>query len=499
VDSLTLLLGGFATALQPVNLLFALAGCLLGTLIGILPGIGPVAGSALLLPLTFGLPPTAGIIMLAAIYYGAMYGGTLTSVLVNVPGEAASAITCLDGYEMARQGRAGPALTVAALGSFAGGMVATAGLVLLAVPLTRLALKFGPPEFFALMLVGLSLVTGLAGRSVLLALVSAVVGLLIAMVGIDPVAGAPRFTFGRLELMSGVNVVTVAMGLFGVGEILASLERAVETRPIGTRLSELFLGPGDARRSLLPALRGTAIGFCLGLIPGVGAVVPTVMSYVAEKRMSRTPERFGTGMIEGVAGPETANNAYATAALIPLFTLGIPGSPTVAIIMGAFMMKGLIPGPFLFRDHAEVAWGVIASLCVGNVMLLVLNLPLIPLWVKLLRMPQPILYAFILGFCVIGAYSIDGQMFDVGLMAAFGVLGYLFKKLDVPLAPLILTLILGPLMEQSLRQSLEISRGDFSILFTRPISLTLIVVAALFTLGTTLRIAARVRGADSEL
>lgn len=499
MDSLSLLLGGFATALQPVNLLFALAGCLLGTLIGILPGIGPVAGSALLLPVTFGLPPTASIIMLAAIYYGAMYGGTLTSVLVNVPGEAASAITCIDGYEMARRGRAGPALTIAALGSFIGGIVATLGLVLLAVPLTRLALKFGPPEFFALMLVGLSLVTGLAGRSVLLALISAVAGLLIAMVGLDPVAGAPRFTLGRLELMSGINVVIVAMGLFGVGEILVSLEREAAMKPIGTRLRDLFLSAEDARRSVLPVARGTAIGFFLGLIPGVGAVVPTVMSYVTEKRMSKTPDRFGTGMIEGVAGPETANNAYATAALIPLFTLGIPGSPTVAIIMGAFMMKGLIPGPFLFRDHAEVAWGVIASLCVGNVMLLVLNLPLIPLWVKLLRIPRAILYAFILGFCVIGAYSIDGQMFDVGLMTAFGVLGYLFKKIDVPLAPLILTLILGPLMEQSLRQSLEISRGDFSIFFSRPISLTLIVIAGIFTVVSTLRIAAGVRGADTEV
>jgi putative tricarboxylic transport membrane protein len=499
MDSLSLLLGGFATALQPVNLFFALAGCLLGTLIGILPGIGPVAGSALLLPVTFGLPPTASIIMLAAIYYGAMYGGTLTSVLVNVPGEAASAITCIDGYEMARRGRAGPALTIAALGSFIGGMVATLGLVLLAVPLTRLALKFGPPEFFALMLVGLSLVTGLAGRSVLLALVSAVTGLLIAMVGLDPVAGAPRFTLGRLELMSGINVVIVAMGLFGVGEILVSLEREAVMKPIGARLRDLFLSAEDARRSVLPVARGTAIGFFLGLIPGVGAVVPTVMSYVTEKRMSKTPDRFGTGMIEGVAGPETANNAYATSALIPLFTLGIPGSPTVAIIMGAFMMKGLIPGPFLFRDHAEVAWGVIASLCVGNVMLLVLNLPLIPLWVKLLRIPRPILYAFILGFCVIGAYSIDGQMFDVGLMTVFGVLGYLFKKIDVPLAPLILTLILGPLMEQSLRQSLEISRGDFSIFFSRPISLTLIVIAGIFTIVSTLRMAAPVRGADTEV
>jgi putative tricarboxylic transport membrane protein len=499
VESLSLLLGGFATALQPVNLLFAFAGCVRGTLVGILPGIGPVAGTAVLLPVTFGLPPAAGIIMLAAIYYGAMYGGTLTSVLVNVPGEAASAITCIDGYAMARQGRAGPALTVAALGSFVGGMVATLGLVLLAVPLTKLALKFGPPEFFALMLVGLSLVSSLAGRSILLALVSAVIGLLIAMVGIDPVAGAPRFTFGRLELMSGINVVIVAMGLFGVGEILLSLEREVPFKPIGTRLRDLFLGPEDARRSVLPVLRGTAIGFFLGLIPGVGAVVPTVMSYVAEKRMSRTPERFGTGMIEGVAGPETANNAYATSALIPLFTLGIPGSPTVAVIMGAFMMKGLIPGPFLFRDHAAVAWGVIASLCVGNVILLILNLPLIPLWVKILKIPRPILFAFILGFCVIGAYSINSEMFDVGLMAAFGVLGYLLKKLDIPLAPLILTLILGPLMEQSLRQSLEISRGDFSILFTRPISAALIAIAAVFAVVSSLRIAASVRGADSEV
>jgi putative tricarboxylic transport membrane protein len=400
---------------------------------------------------------------------------------------------------MARRGRAGPALTIAALGSFIGGMVATLGLVLLAVPLTRLALKFGPPEFFALMLVGLSLVTGLAGRSVLLALVSAVTGLLIAMVGLDPVAGAPRFTLGRLELMSGINVVIVAMGLFGVGEILVSLEREAVMKPIGARLRDLFLSAEDARRSVLPVARGTAIGFFLGLIPGVGAVVPTVMSYVTEKRMSKTPDRFGTGMIEGVAGPEAANNAYATAALIPLFTLGIPGSPTVAIIMGAFMMKGLIPGPFLFRDHAEVAWGVIASLCVGNVMLLVLNLPLIPLWVKLLRIPRPVLYAFILGFCVIGAYSIDGQMFDVGLMTVFGVLGYLFKKIDVPLAPLILTLILGPLMEQSLRQSLEISRGDFSIFFSRPISLALIVIAGIFTIVSTLRMAAPVRGADTEV
>lgn len=499
MEAFQLLLGGFATALAPGNLLFALIGCLLGTLVGMMPGIGPVAGTALLLPLTFKLDAASGIIMLSAIYYGAMYGGTLTSVLVNVPGEASSAITCIDGHEMAKRGRAGPALAVAAIGSFFGGTVATFGLVLLAQPLTALALKFGPPEFFALMLVGLSLVVGLAGRSILLALISAIIGLLLAMVGIDPVVGDPRFTFGQLNLMSGIDVVIVAMGLFGVGEILLTLEKTEPGRAITTHLRELVPTRDDVRRSIAPVLRGTGIGFFLGLIPGVGAVVPTVMSYVAEKRLSRTPEKFGTGMIEGVAGPETANNAYANAALIPLFTLGIPGSPTVAIIMGAFMMKGLIPGPFLFRDHADLAWGVIASFYVGNFILLFLNLPLLPLWVKLLRIPQSILFTFVLGFCVMGAYSINGQFFDIGMMAVFGLVGYVFKKVEIPLAPLILTLILGPLMETSLRQSLEISRGSFMIFFTHPISLTLIVIAVALAVLSSLRGSSAVRGMDSEV
>ncbi len=496
---MNLLLGGFATALQPINLAFALIGCILGTLVGIMPGIGPVAGTALLLPLTFKLDATGAIIMLSAIYYGAMYGGTLTSVLVNVPGEAASAITCLDGHEMAKRGRAGQALAVAAIGSFFGGTVATMGLVLLAQPLTALALKFGPPEFFSLMLVGLSLVIGLAGRSIALALISAALGLLIAMVGIDPVMGAPRFAFGNVHLLGGIDVVIVAMGLFGVGEILLSLERRGAGAAITTKLRELILSREDIRRSALPVLRGTGIGFFLGLIPGVGAVVPTVMSYITEKRLSKTPEKFGTGMIEGVAGPETANNTYANAALIPLFTLGIPGSPTVAVIMGGFMMKGLIPGPFLFRDHATVAWGVIASFYIGNLILLVLNLPLIPLWVKLLKLPTSILYTFVLAFCVLGAYSINGQAFDVGMMTVFGILGYVFKKLEIPLAPLILTLILGPLMEQSLRQSLEMSRGKFSIFVEHPISLGLIIVAILFAAVSMMRGVSRVRGADSEV
>jgi putative tricarboxylic transport membrane protein len=498
MNSLDLLLTGFETALQPTNLMFALIGCVLGMLVGVLPGIGPVAGTAILLPVTFSIGPTAAIIMLSAIYYGAMYGGTITSVLVNVPGEGASAITCLDGYEMAKQGRAGQALAIAAIGSFIGGIAATFGLVLLAFPLTTLALKFGPPEFFSLMLVGLSLVTGLAGRSLVRALISAVLGLLVAMVGIDPVMGSPRFTFGNINLLGGIDAVVVAMGLFGVGEILLSLENKASDSALHARSPSMRLSGEDVRRSAMPIARGTLVGFLLGLVPGMGAIVPTAMSYVLERKVSRTPEKFGTGMIEGVAGPETANNAYSNAALIPLFTLGIPGSPTVAIIMGAFMMNGIVPGPFLFRDHPDLVWGVIASFCIGNAILLVLNLPLIRLWIKILEIPQPILYTFVLGFCVLGAYSANGQLFDVGTMTVFGMVGWLFRKLDIPLAPMILTLILGPLMEQSLRQSLDSSSGSFAIFFTHPISLTLILAAAGIVLLSTRQSLARLRE-DSEV
>lgn len=498
MDSLTFLMGGFATALEPTNLLFAFIGCVLGTLIGVLPGVGPVAGTAILIPLTFTLEPTPAIIMLAAIYYGAMYGGTITSVLMNVPGEAASAITCLDGHQMAKKGRAGPALAIAAIGSFVGGMVSTLGLLFLAAPLTALALRFGPAEFFALMVVGLSLVTGLAGNSIVLALMSAIFGLLIAMVGIDPVMGEPRFTFGSTALLGGIGIVPVAMGLFGIGEILLSAERSAR-QVLGTRLKSLMLPLADLKVSAMPILRGTGIGFFLGLIPGMNALIPTVVSYVAEKRCSDTPEKFGTGMIQGVAGPETANNAYANAALIPLFTLGIPGSPTVAILMGAFMMNGLTPGPMLFVEHAAFVWAVIASLCVGNAMLLVLNLPLIPLWLMFLRIPREILYAIILGFCIIGVYSVSNSVFDIGIMMLFGIVGYILRKLNVPLAPMILTIVIGPLMEQALRQSLEISQGDFAIFIDSPISLTLLALAGVIVAASTLQFASRVRGADSEV
>ena len=498
MESLELLMRGFSIALQPTNLQFALLGSIIGTLVGILPGIGPVAGTAILIPLTFSLDPTPAIIMLAAIYYGAMYGGTLTSVLVNVPGEAASAITCLDGYEMAKQGRAGPALAMAAIGSFFAGTVATMGLVLLALPLTSIALRFGPPEYFALIVLGLSLVTGLASGSLVRALLSGVAGLLIAMVGIDPVMGAPRFTFGTLELMDGVALVPVAMGLFGVSEILLNLERTT-VRPAHARLGSLMPSAEDLRRSINPILRGTGLGFLIGLVPGVGAVVPTLIAYVAEKRVSRTPEKFGSGMIEGVAGPEAANNAYASAALIPLFTLGLPSSPTIAVIMGAFMMNGLTPGPFLFVEHADFVWAVIASLYIGNALLLLLNLPLIPLWVSVLKMPPALLYTLILAFSVLGAYAIGNSAFDVGVMLVFGVVGYVMRKLKIPAAPMILTMILGPMMEQALRQSLDMSQGDYAILFTRPIAATLLALAVLVVLTSTLRLSSALKSEDAEM
>ena len=491
-------MGGFATVLEPSNLLFALVGCILGTVIGVLPGIGPAAGTAILIPVTATLDPTGAIIMLSAIYYGAMYGGTITSVLINTPGEAASAVTCLDGYAMAKAGRAGPALAIAAIGSFIGGTVATMGLVLLAMPLTRLALTFGPPEIFSLLVVGLSLVTGLASQSLLKALLAAVLGLLITQVGIDPVMGAQRFTFGTVELMDGFGIVPVVMGLFGISEILKNVETG-GSEVFNTKTGSLRLSRRDLRASAGPIGRGTVIGFFLGLIPGLGSMVPTFLSYACEKRLSKTPERFGTGMIEGVAGPETANNAYSNAALIPLFTLGIPSSPTIAVLMGAFMMNGLVPGPGLFTDHAAFVWAVIASLVVGNAMLLVLNLPFIPVWVAILKVPYSIMIVIVFSFSVIGVYSLRNDVFDIGVMLAFGILGYVFKKTDIPAAPLILTLVLGPMMESRLRQTLEMSGGDFSILFTQPISAALLAIAALAIASSTLRAVRVVRGADSEV
>lgn len=493
---------GFSIALTPQNLLFALIGCTMGTIIGVLPGVGPAAGTALLIPLTFQLPATGAIIMLAAIYYGAMYGGTITSVLMNVPGEAASVVTCLDGHAMALKGRAGVALSVAAIGSFIGGTVATLLLCFAAPPLARLALNFGPPEFFALMALGLSFLMGLAGKSVVKALMMGAVGLILGLVGMDPVRGMPRFTYGQAELLSGLEFVSVIMGFFGVSDILLNAETEVRA-VIDAKVSSLVPTRKDVRDSAWPVARGTVLGFFLGLIPGMTGAISSFMSYTLERKMSKYPEKFGTGVIEGVAGPETANNAHANAALIPLFTMGIPGSPTIAVLMGAFIMNGLVPGPLLFKEHADLVWAVIASLYIGNVILVILNLPLIGLWVKVLQIPYSILFAIILCFTLIGSYSVNSSAFDVKMLTLFGLLGYLFKKLDFPLAPVALTFILGPLMELALRQSLIMSQGNMYIFVTRPISGGLLLLAVLVLLSSALRTLPfgtnSVRGEDAQI
>ncbi len=495
MDALQYWIQGFSVATQPMNLLYAFIGCVLGTLIGVLPGLGPAAGTAILIPVTFSLDPIGGIIMLAAIYYGAMYGGTITSVLVNVPGEAASVITCLDGYQMAKQGRAGPALGIAAIGSFIGGTFATLALMVVSLPLATFALRFGPPEVFALLVVGLSLVTGLSGKSIFAALIMTMFGLMLAMVGMDPVRGAPRFTFGIPPLYDGIGFIPVVMGLFGVGEILLSMEAPV-LEVIKAKITDLLPKREEWKVSTGAIGRGTIIGFFLGLIPGIGAIIPTFLAYVVEKKVSKHPEKFGTGVIEGVASPETANNAYANGAMVPLLTLGIPGSPTLAVLMGAFIIHGLTPGPFLFKERPDVVWGLIASLYLGNVMLLILNLPLVGFWAKLLQIRYEFLYPGILLFCILGAYSLNQSVFDVGVMIAFGVLGYIFRKLDWPLAPTVLALILGPMMERALRTSLEMSGGDLSILVTRPISAVLLIVAAVVLLSPAVRLLGKRAGKD---
>ena len=490
MDTLAHLASGFAAALSPAYLAYAFAGCVMGTLIGVLPGLGPAAGTAILIPLTFKLDATGAIIMLAAIYYGAMYGGTITSVLINVPGEAASVITCLDGHQMAKQGRAGTALGIAAIGSFIGGLVATLALALIAPPLARFALKFGPPEFFALMLFGLCLVSGLAGRSLAGAGLMTALGLLISMIGIDPVRGAPRFAFGIADLYDGLGLVPVVMGLFGVAEILITAEQPLR-EVVRARLERLLPSRDEWRRAWGAIWRGTGIGFALGLVPGIGAIVPTFVAYVAEKRLSKTPEEFGRGAIEGVAAPETANNAYANAAMVPFLTLGIPSSPTIAVLMGAFIINGLTPGPFLFQERPDLVWAVIASFFVGNAILLVLNLPLVGLWAKILHVPFRYLAVGVLLFCLVGAYSLQQSVFDVWVMIGSGMSGYLLRKLGLPLAPLLLGLILGPAIEKSLRTSLEMSGGDFTIFVTRPLCLGLLIAAAAVLAGAALKLAPR--------
>ncbi|MFC9333204.1 tripartite tricarboxylate transporter permease [Arthrobacter sp. NPDC057009] len=487
MDTLNELLNGFAAALTWQNLIFAFLGCLLGTVIGVLPGIGPVAGVALLIPLTLNMDATGSIIMLCAIFYGTAYGGTITSVLLNTPGEAASAITTIDGHAMTKIGKAGAALTIAAIGSFVGGTIATLGLVAAAKPLGELGLLVGPPEFFALMVVGISLLVALAGKSMVKALISGALGLLISMVGIDPVAGAPRFTFGVDRLLDGVSFVAVIVGVFGLSEILSY--RKGESTVVHAPGFRSLLPTGKEWRRSAPAMaRGTGIGFGLGLIPGMTGSVASLLSYGAEKKFSKYRNELGSGAVEGVAGPETANNSHANAALIPLFTLGIPASPTIAVLMGAFLQQGLTPGPTLFTEHSEIAWAIIASLFIGNLLLVLLNVPLVGLWTSILRVPSSILTALILLFMVIGAYTINFSVFDVFVMIGFGLLGLALRHLEIPLAPMVLTLVLGPLMERSLRESLEISQGDFGIFLNRPISMVLIILGALIICSPLLKL-----------
>lgn len=493
---------GLLAAMEPANLLYAFAGCLIGTLVGVLPGVGPVAGIAILMPITFGMDPAGALIMLAAIYYGTMYGGTITSVLMNVPGESASVVTAIDGYQMARQGRSGQALAIAAIGSFIGGCVATFGIVLLSGPLSRVGLMFGPPEFFAMVLVGFSLLVGLAGKSIVKSILAALFGLALTLPGLDPMVGTPRLNFGNLHMLDGLGFVPILMGLFGLSEVLLNLEKSQQSLKT-TAISSLWLSRKDVRDSTMPILRGTGLGFFIGLIPGLGAATASFAAYALEKRVARNPDEFGNGAIAGVAGPEAANNATANASLLPLLALGIPGSASVALLLGAFLMNGITPGPFLFRDHSELVWTVVASMIVGNVILLIMNLPLVGLWSKLLDIPYALLFALIVVFAFIGSYAINGSMYDVLVMFAFGVVGYVFRKVDIPLAPIALTLVLGSQFELSLRQSLVLSNGDVMIFFRSPISTTLMLVAFASVLFSMFRPAKKIvgeaRGQDSEV
>jgi len=485
---------GLGVALQPVNLLFCFTGVLIGTLVGVLPGLGPVAAISLLLPATFRAPPVASIIMLSGIYYGAMYGGSTTSILVNIPGEAASVVTCFDGYQMARKGRAGPALGIAAFASFIAGTLAVVGLAFMAPPLAAMALKFGPPEYFSLMVLGLTVLTFLAGGSMLKSLMMACFGVVVGNVGLDLITARPRFTFGLDILLDGVGLVPVVMGLFGISEVLLNVEEKLSQREIlKTKFKGLLPNLQDWKESIWPILRGSGLGFFLGILPGGGAVISSFVSYGMEKKLSKHPEEFGKGAIAGVAGPEAANNSATAGAFIPLLTLGLPSNAVMAILLGALMIYNMPPGPRLITSHPNLFWGVISSMYIGNLMLLVLNLPLIGVWVKILKVPYPVLFPLILLFCLIGAYSLNNNPAEIGLMLLFGVLGYLMKKLKYDGAPLVLAMVLGPLMDNSLRQSLLMSGGSGTIFFTRPICLVILGVVALILLLPVLPLISHIR------
>jgi TctA family transporter len=468
---------GFGVALSPFNLLMCLVGVMLGTLIGVLPGVGPVATIAMLLPITFNLNPIAALIMLAGIYYGAQYGGSTTAILVNIPGESSSVVTCLDGYQMARQGRAGPALATAAIGSFFAGCVATLIVAMFAPPLAEVALKFGPSEYFSLMVLGLVAAVVLAHGSLIKAIAMVILGLMLGLVGTDVNSGVLRFAFGVSELADGIGFVTVAMGMFGLAEIIANLEQTGHREVFTSKVGKLMPSKEDWKRIVGPILRGTFLGSALGILPGGGALLASFGAYTLEKKVSKNSAQFGKGAIEGVAAPEAANNAGAQTSFIPLLTLGIPSNAVMALMIGAMMIQGIAPGPQVMTERPQLFWGMIASMWLGNLMLVVLNLPLIGIWIKLLTVPYRLLYPSILVFMAIGVFSLSNNPFDVLLMALFGLLGYVCVKLECEPAPLILGFILGPLMEENLRRAMLLSRGDPLVFFQKPISASFLIVS----------------------
>ena len=474
----------FQIVLEPTNLLVCFLGCLMGTFVGVLPGLGPAASISLLLPITFKLPPETAIIMMGGLYYGTMYGGSTTSILLNVPGEAASVVTCLDGYQMAKKGRAGPALGIAAFGSFIAGTFGTIMIMLLAPPLAGIALKFGPPEFVGLIFLGLTMVTYLSGGSMAKALMMAIVGLLISYIGTDIVTGRERFTLGIDTIAGGFDIIPIVMGLFGISEVLLNLSQSEEGRDVfKTKLRDLLPSKQDWRDSSGPIARGSILGFFLGIIPGGGGMIASFISYAVEKKISKNPETFGTGNIRGVAGPESANNAGAQGAFIPMLTMGIPCNVVLAILMGALMIHGVTPGPRMLIEHPRIFWGVVGSMYVGNIMLLILNLPLIGLWVRLLKVPYAILFPFILLFCLIGAYTVGNNIQDVYIMIFFGIIGYVLKKYEYEPAPFVLAFILGPMFENAFRQSLIISNGSPLIFLSRPIAAAFLLISLIILIS----------------
>jgi putative tricarboxylic transport membrane protein len=467
---------GFSVALTPGVLLYAFVGCVIGTLVGVLPGVGPLAGISLLLPASFGLDPTSAIVLLAGIYYGAMYGGSTTSILMRIPGEAASVMTCIDGYALTRKGRAGPALAIAAVGSYVAGTASVVGLMLLAPPLASFALRFGPPEYFALLLLGLLALAYMSGGSMLKSLAMAALGLLLGMIGIDPMTGFLRFSYGLIELGDGIGIVPVAVGLFGLSEILLTAGQPSVHEVIKPRLAELLPSREEWRDSIGPIGRGTVLGFLIGIIPGSAHIISSFVSYAVERRLSKHPQRFGQGAIEGVAGPESANNSAASGAFVPMLALGVPSGPIPAVMIAAMMVHGIAPGPLLIAQQPELFWGFIASMYVGNLVLLILNLPMVGIFINVLRVPYPLLYPAILMFCVLGVYAVNGSVVDLGIMTVMGALGYLLRKFDFETAPVVLGLILAPMIEMSFRQSLSMSSGSYEVFINRPIALAMLMV-----------------------